>query len=78
MNSEFVTTQAKDLASRLSAAAKSDPAKVELAYQLTLGRTPTAAEKSRAINFLHASLTADNWPGFCQALFACAEFRYLN
>ena len=77
LNSEFVTMRAKDLALRVGAAAKSDPAKVELAYQLTLGRLPSAKETARAIRYLHQS-SADNWAGFCQALFACAEFRYLN
>jgi hypothetical protein len=78
LNSPFVTANAKMLAERLLSGASNDPARVTLAYQLTLGRPPSDVERGRALNYLHASLTKSNWANFCQALFACAEFRYLN
>jgi hypothetical protein len=59
---------------------------VNNAYLSFLSRKPTAVEASRAGDFLARFPTAkavDNrgraaWTAFCQALYASAEFRYLD
>ncbi len=92
MNDPFVTGVARAMVGRLaSAELGSDTARVDLAYKLALGRSANATERSRALTYVEsavrdaqgrgqdpkaAGLTA--WSGLCQALFACAEFRYLN
>jgi hypothetical protein len=92
MNDPFVLAQAAAMAKRILAAPFGDPQRIELAYQLTLSRPPSDTERARADEFLRtaqtgvipvknasasdASVTA--WATFCQALFACAEFRYLK
>jgi hypothetical protein len=92
MNNEFVIEQAKALAHRISTAPNLDHAgRIKLAYELALSRPPTDAERARADKFLRAEVTGlmkqqkDKVPAaaeeayatFCQALFACAEFRYI-
>jgi hypothetical protein len=65
--------------------------RVDLAYQLTLGRLPNSTEEHAAMRFLGEYGYADAyvykgksdprlaaWSGLCQALFTSAEFRYLN
>jgi hypothetical protein len=50
-----------------------------LAYRLALSRAATTSETSKAIAFLEQTGTGEQaWAGFCQALFASAEFRYLD
>jgi hypothetical protein len=93
LNSSFVTSHAQAMAFRLNGAApKSDGAKVELAYKLALGRPVNNVERDRAITYVNAYLRdpaaarnktpekarIDAWASLCQALFASAEFRYLN
>ena len=92
MNDPFVMQQAKAMAKRLLATSLDYPQRIALAYQLTLSRQPTAAERTRADQYLRSEATqlipiksgqvADasetSWATFCQALFACAEFRYLK
>ncbi|MBL8797703.1 MAG: PSD1 domain-containing protein [Planctomycetia bacterium] len=87
LNSPFVMEQAKLTAQRLLAAPNLDDAgRVALAYRLAFARTATDAERTRALNYI-AQMTqagrdkngAQNaWASFCQALFASAEFRYLE
>jgi hypothetical protein len=91
MNSAFVTAQAKAMVERIAgSSARSDVDRVDMAYRLALGRGSTPAERERALNYIgrtqsesrgreelaKAQMTA--WGSFCQALFASAEFRYLN
>jgi hypothetical protein len=92
MNSPFVIEQSDRMASRLlSNASLDDTGRTELAYQLVLSRRPNAAELERAGRFVGQSLErlqkseSDSskrqvfaWSGLCQALFASAEFRYLD
>jgi hypothetical protein len=81
MNSPFVMRQAEGLAERVRAAGD-DARGIDRAYRLALARPPTAAETERALAFLRtfAARTGARaaWPAFCQALFASAEFRYLD
>lgn len=58
----------------------------DAAYRLALGRGATMAEQTRAGTFLRdfaapvggANAKRGAWSAFCQALFARAEFRYLD
>jgi hypothetical protein len=93
LNNKFVTAHAQALAYRVATqAAKSDSARVDLAYKLTLGRPATSFERDRAESYINNYLRdpadwrgktaekarVDAWASFCQALLASAEFRYLN
>jgi cytochrome c553 len=81
MNNPFVLDQAKASADRLLAEKlPGDAVRVRRAYRLTLGREPTAGERAVAGKFL-AARTADPrdaWAALFQALFASADFRYVN
>jgi hypothetical protein len=92
MNNKFVREQAAAMAERVLAAPRDFSGRLDLAYQLALGRRATAAERERAGKYLldeaRALISVKNgdrdaaaqvsWATFCQALFACAEFRYLR
>jgi hypothetical protein len=81
MNSPFVIRQAEALAERVCVDEKDDARRVERAYRLALARPPTVGEQDRALAFLRdfvGDSVRDPWPVFCQALFASAEFRYLD
>jgi len=93
MNNEFVVEQSRRAAERLLAETSLDDAgRVDWAYRLAVGRPPSADERDRAIEFIagraaNVADTADSeesdearlhaWAGFCQAMFASAEFRYV-
>jgi Protein of unknown function (DUF1553)/Protein of unknown function (DUF1549)/Planctomycete cytochrome C/EF hand len=85
-NAPFVIRQAEALAERLRAVADDDPRRVDRAYRLTFARPPTDAERERALAFLREFAARTTAPdptrealsAFCQALFAAAEFRYLD
>ena len=82
LNSPFVLGQSKRMASRLLAVNSLDDAgRIDLAYRQTLGRGATSQERERSLSFIrnhNQSDVAQGWTAFCQALFASAEFRYLN
>lgn len=92
LNNPFVSQQAKGVVDRIVAAKPPTyAARLEMAYKLTLGRSPSAAERERATAYINgatrdawgragdrASAETTAWSSFCQALFACAEFRYVN
>jgi hypothetical protein len=86
MNSPFVLRQAAALADRVHTAAGDEANGIDRAYRLAYARPPTLAERNRALAFLRAfsarSGGADSarraWTAFCQAVFAAAEFRYLD
>jgi cytochrome c553 len=92
MNNKFVREQAAALAQRVLAAKLDHPQRIDLAYQLALGRKATPQEIDRAQHYLLdearglvSAKSGDkdkaselSWTTFCQALFACAEFRYLR
>jgi hypothetical protein len=93
LNSQFVLAQSQALAKRLLAAKNLDyKQRINAAYMLTLARPPTTAEWSRADNYLRKearglipakgnnipAASETSWATFCQALFACAEFRYVK
>ena len=92
MNNAFVREQAAAFARRILATPLDYPQRIRLAYRLALSRPPTAAEVARANAYLVAEARGliaakpaekdaapeHSWSTFCQALFACAEFRYLQ
>ena len=92
MNNDFVREQASAMAKRILATKADYPTRLNYAYHLALGRPSTAAERQRADQYLITEAKAlvamkkgDNtaaaqlaWATFCQALFASAEFRYVN
>jgi cytochrome c553 len=91
MNSPFVIEQSKHTAQRVLANGSLDDAgRIELIYRSILARGPSESERTRALGFIESTITqletnqstearaAVAWSGLCQALFACAEFRYLN
>ena len=79
MNSPFVIRQAESAATRLLAIEGDDDARIKLAYLRFLSRPSTATEVVQARDFL--AVGSDRkaaWTAFCQALYASAEFRYLD
>ena len=79
MNSSFVVAQSRAAAERLLGETHADDAaRVEAAYLRMYARRPTTEERSRALKFLEGAPRPQAWAGFCQALMASAEFRYLN
>ena len=92
MNNEFVREQANAMAKRILATKLDYPNRLNYAYHLALGRPSTEAERKRADQYLLTEAKALiplkggdkekaallSWATFCQALFASAEFRYLN
>jgi hypothetical protein len=78
LNHPFPSEQAKYAAARLlSENLPDDAARSTRAYRLTLGREPTAGEREVATKFL-ATAGADGWAAVFHALFASADFRYVD
>ncbi|GIW78201.1 MAG: hypothetical protein KatS3mg105_0008 [Gemmatales bacterium] len=81
MNNPFVIEQAQHFASRILAKNNlTDAQRVELAYRMALGRLPSENERRLAMAFLtrKSANPVDEWTSFCQTLFACIDFRYVN
>jgi hypothetical protein len=92
MNSQFLVQQSRHFAERLLAVGDlGDSARVALAFRIALNREPTAKESEASADFVKRSeveiaktekdkelLRVRSWAAFCQALFASAEFRYVE
>ncbi|MBX3448075.1 MAG: PSD1 domain-containing protein [Planctomycetaceae bacterium] len=90
LNSDLVMDAAAGLAKRLAdEGERDDAAKLDRAYQLAYGRSPTPSEAQQQLAFLEAarrtvSETAgseqavDPWSILCQVLLASNEFIYVN
>jgi hypothetical protein len=84
LNHPFVREQAQAAARRLLAGPdRDDPSRLNRAYQLTLGRSPSKQE--RALARSHIAAMSDSaggreeaWTELFHALFASADFRYLD
>ncbi|MBS1808387.1 MAG: PSD1 domain-containing protein [Acidobacteria bacterium] len=75
MNNNFVLFEAQKFAERLRKEAGADVAKqIERAYQLALGRAPSAFERTKTAKFIQGNPTG--LAEFCQALFNLNEFVY--
>jgi hypothetical protein len=61
-----------------------DAKRLEMAYLLALGRPPSKEMKLKALAYLEQSIAAEGkerveaWSDLCQALYATAEFRYVD
>jgi hypothetical protein len=73
LNSDFVNERAAAFAARLNREAANPQARIMLAYQLALGRAPSATEIAEGIQFL----TQGGLPDFCLAMLNRNEFLYL-
>ncbi|MBN9517975.1 DUF1553 domain-containing protein [bacterium] len=81
MNNPFPVDQAKASAARLLAEnLPSDDARLTRAYRLALGRAPTDGERAAARRFLanQSGDPAAAWATVFQAVFASADFRYVE
>ena len=94
LNDKFVRTRAINFAERVGKEAGDDPAaQARLAWQLALGREPSATELGSGVAFINAQLQertsrkpdeAKDSPqklalaDFCQAIFALNEFIYVD
>jgi len=54
LNSEFVRVRSKALAARLCRDAAGEDERIELAFRLAVGRTPSKDERDAAVEFLRA------------------------
>ena len=78
MNHPFVLEQSREAARRLLAESNDDD-RIDRAYRLALGRSPTAAERRIASACVEgAAEPEDAWATLFQALFASLDFRYLD
>src|SRR5262249_50335804 len=79
MNNPFVLEQARQAAARLLAEPLPyDTARISRAYRLALGRGPTEGERAVANRFVADRAAKDAWAALFQALFASADFRYVE
>src|SRR5579883_306471 len=79
MNHPFVLKQSELAATRLLGEKHANNGeRITRAYRLVLGRTPTAGEREVAERFLKGKSETDAWTVLLHALFASAEFRYVN
>ncbi len=88
MNSPFVIDRSRQFAQRVVTEPELSVAeRIDLAYQLALARTPTAEELETAREFIRDAIESSAqpdptsttaWSSFCQTLFACSEFRYVD
>ena len=88
LNSDFVLNRARALSRRLDREAGSDTGdRINRAFRLTFGRTPTEKERAAAFRFLEeqprryagrADTVERSWTDLCQALLASNEFIYVE
>jgi hypothetical protein len=81
LNSDFVITQARALAERLTSS--DEKTRIDHAFRILFARPVTSGEKIRVQSFLRDCMKNEEselqaWTTVCQALLASAEFRYLN
>jgi hypothetical protein len=93
LNSKFLVSQSHRIAEGILRTVEADAARVSLAYERVLARTPKDAEVRQALDFIReADLTLASsgseagatdstlraWAAFCQALLVSSEFRYVD
>lgn len=77
MNSSFIDVQSKRLAARLKEEVEPEPTKqVTRAFELAVGRAPTAKESAAAVAFLKPG-GDDVLTDFCRTIFNLNEFAYV-
>ena len=82
LNNAFVLEQSDALAERLQQADKDRSGQIDLAFQLVFSRLPEPGELEASLQFVddvdRSAKSTNALSAFCQALFASAEFRYVN
>ena len=84
LNSPLVQHFADKFAERLLKMDRlTDPKRIEMAYLLALGRSPSARESTEALNYIERCTEQQMdrqqaWASFCQALYGTVEFRYIE
>jgi len=84
LNSEFMRKRAAELDSRLSNAdVNSIEDKIEQAYQLLFGRSPSTSQKQAAVDYLTsnssgATVTDEVWRNYLQVLLGSNEFMFID
>ena len=77
LNSELVLQQGEALAARLGREAGTAPeGRIQKAYRLLFGRSPTAREIEKGLRFLNNG--RNNWVRYTQVLLSSNEFIYVN
>jgi hypothetical protein len=74
LNDPFVARQADQFAVRLERVEKKLTGRVEAAYRLTFGRTPTSNERKAATDYIQKHGLAN----FCRVLFNSNEFMFVD
>lgn len=79
MNSPLALTAAESLARRLVDSGDSAAERVQLGYQIVLGRQPSDKDLRLSLEALGAfgGDEIERWSCFAQSLFLSTEFRYL-
>jgi hypothetical protein len=74
MNNAFVQRQAKSLAERLTSEANDNPSRIQRAFLLAFGRTPSTEELAASLSLIdqHGLET------FCWGIFNTSEFAYVQ
>lgn len=81
LNSGFIIDCARAFAARVEKAAPTDAQRIDIAFRLTFGRTPTAKEKEIGLDFLRTASTTEKltpWQQYAQALLATNEFTWVE
>jgi hypothetical protein len=79
LNNPFPIEQAKASAARLlGEKLKTDDERITRAYRLCFGREPTAGERGVTAKYVNGRTDGETWAAVFQALFASAEFRYVD
>ena len=82
MNSDFANEQSKRFAERVLNASSDRDERIALAFRLAYARPPTATEARQLVYFLDRPSSGKDdlqrWTSLCQALYAAAEFQYLD
>jgi hypothetical protein len=82
LNDPFVHEQARLFAARLRKEQKEDASRIERAYVLALGRTPSSLERDTCLEFVRKAAAeldeAQAWESFARILFRLNEFVYVR
>jgi hypothetical protein len=78
LNHDFARSQAAAIAERLLKEAIADEQRVELAYRLLFGRSPSEEELAIAKEILGVEPTPAAWQDLTHVLFCASEFMYVD
>jgi hypothetical protein len=82
MNNRFVVGQSEAFAKRVATDKRKTNDRLEYAFLLAYGRSPTSGERTATASFLKRFSPSANGSetiaALCQSLFASAEFRYID